>query len=843
MNFGSSSTGSSNPPPPPAGAYYSYGGSPYSPVYSNQSSNYGYSPSSWPPPPPGDGDDPKKDPAFVYNGYGGAESNPDPNSFRPPSEEEKSSSDSRPVGEDDKNSNDLIVPSSVNSGHEPENSSSPLGSNEDSSSSLTHKGCMDEDKKSSLDFRPHESHELLSDLSKFDEKHHHHPQQTDILSNNNNDEYQLGNELEKAHGAVLPYDHHNPHLNQDDWLAANQHLPGSGASMQQHTFPMGMGGYGQQPAQQAQQPMWNYYNSYSPAGHHTPHQDRFMDSPWWNYAPPPPHGPPPHPPQQQQSPHPPGLQPPGAWALRGPRPSSRGGSERRGPGRPRLSASNKVPGSPGGGGDSSSSASSPLSRPRIPVSPLNSQFPSPYSSSELSPGEDQSDANRKRGPGRPRIGMVDGLDSSSGIGGNILEELGPQHPPTSHTPVNNHGPVPTGNGGGATGTGGGKSKGSSSSTNSNKKRYVCEICQKRFSTAWYVRVHRKSHNGERPYICHNCGKGFMLPNVLQVHLRKCEKTANIRPEGLNSPQVRPTNISPGSGGGLPNSNTNSNNNNHHHAQDSGSPLPQHGVPYPDIYGGLYNQRFQPPPPEPMSYNMHHAHQDPGQQQTAAAAHLHAASLSNYESISSLPGGPGGGSGGFPNDRSPYGSPLFSPSHHFLANDRPPDKGGGSATSATSPSLLSRLPPSFPLRCPTCDSVFETQSGLEDHYPCSSFSCSICDKSFSDKGELDAHLHSCHGITCPVCSERFPFKSSLLSHIKITHEKFYLENQQVLGISGANGGGVGSPSGLKTAATLLMESEESGDRASPNCNNNNNNSSSGSTGDLSSKIQQTPLAMS
>ncbi|CAB4061886.1 unnamed protein product [Lepeophtheirus salmonis] len=733
MNFGSSSTGSSNPPPPPAGAYYSYGGSPYSPVYSNQSSNYGYSPSSWPPPPPGDGDDPKKDPAF----------------------KKKSSSDSRPVGEDDKNSNDLIVPSSVNSGHEPENSSSPLGSNEDSSSSLTHKGCMDEDKKSSLDFRPHESHELLSDLSKFDEKHHHHPQQTDILSNNNNDEYQLGNELEK---------HTEPIFLALVQVCSNIRFPWEWEDMVNN----------------------RHSRLNNPCGTITipipqlvitrAHQDRFMDSPWWNYAPPPPHGPPPHPPQQQQSPHPPGLQPPGAWALRGPRPSSRGGSERRGPGRPRLSASNKVPGSPGGGGDSSSSASSPLSRPRIPVSPLNSQFPSPYSSSELSPGEDQSDANRKRGPGRPRIGMVDGLDSSSGIGGNILEELGPQHPPTSHTPVNNHGPVPTGNGGGATGTGGGKSKGSSSSTNSNKKRYVCEICQKTF---------------------------------LDSLVRNAKKTANIRPEGLNSPQVRPTNISPGSGGGLPNSNTNSNNNNHHHAQDSGSPLPQHGVPYPDIYGGLYNQRFQPPPPEPMSYNMHHAHQDPGQQQTAAAAHLHAASLSNYESISSLPGGPGGGSGGFPNDRSPYGN---------------------------SPHL-------FPLRCPTCDSVFETQSGLEDHYPCSSFSCSICDKSFSDKGELDAHLHSCHGITCPVCSERFPFKSSLLSHIKITHEKFYLENQQVLGISGANGGGVGSPSGLKTAATLLMESEESGDRASPNCNNNNNNSSSGSTGDLSSKIQQTPLAMS
>merc|ERR1719266_2631622 len=75
--------------------------------------------------------------------------------------------------------------------------------------------------------------------------------------------------------------------------------------------------------------------------------------------------------------------------------------------------------------------------------------------------------------------------------------------------------------------------------NGNKKRYTCEICQKRFSTAWYVRVHRRSHNGERPYVCNNCGKGFMLPNVLQVHLRKCEK---------NNPPV-------GGGGGQPGQNS------------------------------------------------------------------------------------------------------------------------------------------------------------------------------------------------------------------------------------------------------------------------------------------------
>ena len=62
--------------------------------------------------------------------------------------------------------------------------------------------------------------------------------------------------------------------------------------------------------------------------------------------------------------------------------------------------------------------------------------------------------------------------------------------------------------------------------NGKQKRYTCEVCQKKFSTGWYVRVHRRSHNGERPYVCTHCGKGFMLPNVLQVHLRKCEKNTS-----------------------------------------------------------------------------------------------------------------------------------------------------------------------------------------------------------------------------------------------------------------------------------------------------------------------------
>ena len=131
---------------------------------------------------------------------------------------------------------------------------------------------------------------------------------------------------------------------------------------------------------------------------------------------------------------------------------------------------------------------------------------------------------RKRGPGRPRAGGSTAANEGApppppppgGIG--MIGQMGMMDPACVAPPGLGLGPAAA-----AMGPDGKGNKGGSAAA--NKKRYVCEICQKRFSTAWYVRVHRKSHNGERPYICHNCGKGFMLPNVLQVHLRKCEKTA------------------------------------------------------------------------------------------------------------------------------------------------------------------------------------------------------------------------------------------------------------------------------------------------------------------------------
>merc|ERR1719195_2313192 len=179
--------------------------------------------------------------------------------------------------------------------------------------------------------------------------------------------------------------------------------------------------------------------------------------------------------------------------------------ERRGPGRLRLT--NK-------GGE----------RPRSAGLP-GAQFPSPYPDTGPGPGlpDMLGVGDHKRGPGRPKA---------------LLDPNVPKVP-------------------------------GETTKNGNKKRYTCEICQKRFSTAWYVRVHRRSHNGERPYVCNNCGKGFMLPNVLQVHLRKCEK---------NNPPVG------GGGGSQPGQNTETDPPSQSPNQSASGPQ---GFPagYPDGAGG------------------------------------------------------------------------------------------------------------------------------------------------------------------------------------------------------------------------------------------------------------------
>ena len=267
---------------------------------------------------------------------------------------------------------------------------------------------------------------------------------------------------------------------------------------------------------------------------------------------------------------PPGIQAPGPWALRG----QRSRPDRRGPGRPRLSTSKS--GMPQGmvGGPPDMTGQ----RPRL-MSPVN-QFPPPFSGSHIPPG--QSVPQQDASPNDMMPPSPSSSGSGGGGGGGGRKRSAGRQPRSALSPNSAAAALMDSNpsaisGMGVTGASGipgvgllpeGKIGKGSGSANASKKRYVCEVCQKRFSTAWYVRVHRKSHNGERPYICHNCGKGFMLPNVLQVHLRKCEK--NGPSQGGAAPGTQGTRADVATGDKLDHPSTSEQQQYHQQA----SPLPQ-----------------------------------------------------------------------------------------------------------------------------------------------------------------------------------------------------------------------------------------------------------------------------
>ncbi|XP_071101482.1 zinc finger protein 91-like [Haliotis cracherodii] len=50
-----------------------------------------------------------------------------------------------------------------------------------------------------------------------------------------------------------------------------------------------------------------------------------------------------------------------------------------------------------------------------------------------------------------------------------------------------------------------------------KLAYGCELCEKRFAEACYLREHMMKHTGERPFQCDMCDKGFVSNSLLKKH--------------------------------------------------------------------------------------------------------------------------------------------------------------------------------------------------------------------------------------------------------------------------------------------------------------------------------------
>lgn len=386
----------------------------------------------------------------------------------------------------------------------------------------------------------------------------------------------------------------------------------------------------------------------------------------------------------------PPIQSPGSWMLRGPRPRN----DRRGPGRPRIGP---------GSAPSLGKANSPGSESRLLRPQLMSPPPGGGSSGSFSPFPTDMGSPSPAGASD----ATPGSPSPSGFD--------PHVPIVPSPPVAVGSPATSGDPSAVSTVGSTGKTGSSKAANANKKRYHCEICGKKFSTAWYVRVHRKSHSGERPYICHNCGKGFMLPNVLQVHLRKCDKNNPAGPGANNAPSK----ANRSNGPQVPQAPPVVLDHNDHSQEGGPGPvgMPQSSpaLPQQGFLGSSENQYNNGGPVGPAGYNQRYEMGIPGGMPTPPFHGMggnqgnepmfepHQFGLPNEMQYGGQQGGP-------------YVPTSSNVPAHFLANDRPPDEGGG-----------------FLRACEMCDKG-----------PCplhKAYACTFCDKRFTLKAMFDAHVKS------------------------------------------------------------------------------------------------------
>lgn len=60
-----------------------------------------------------------------------------------------------------------------------------------------------------------------------------------------------------------------------------------------------------------------------------------------------------------------------------------------------------------------------------------------------------------------------------------------------------------------------------------ERPYVCEFCEKRFSDASTLHVHKRLHTNENPYVCHLCGRRTKQASNLRSHYKHFHKNNDI----------------------------------------------------------------------------------------------------------------------------------------------------------------------------------------------------------------------------------------------------------------------------------------------------------------------------